>query len=149
MPAIPWRLIGVLVAVGLLAWGAMWTVGRIRVSYQAEQERDTAIANHAAYVTEAERKATAATAQQAKDQAADAKTAAKLELLATEVDRLRRAIAGIKPTVEKTDENGRTRVAVRDDWWLCVTTFVTRDAADTATCEARAGASGVPDPVRH
>lgn len=149
MPVIPWRLIGALVAVGLLAWGAMWTVGRIRVSYQAEQERDTAIANHKAYVTEAERKAEAATEQQAKDQAADKVTAERLDKLADEVGRLRRAIAGIKPTVEKTDASGNPRTAINPDYWLCVSTYVTRDAADTAACEARAGASGVPDPVRH
>jgi hypothetical protein len=42
LKAVPWRLVGALVGVGLLAWGALWLAGRVRISYQAEIERDTA-----------------------------------------------------------------------------------------------------------
>jgi hypothetical protein len=149
MTTISWRLIGVVVAVGLLVWGAMWTVGRIRVSYQAEQERDAAIENHKAYAAEAERKNAAATKQGTVDGAADTKTAQRIESLNSELADIRRLLAGMKPTVETQDAEGKTRVAISGDWWLCTSTFVTRDPADTATCEARAGARGVPNAVSH
>lgn len=39
---IPWRLIGILVGVGLLAAALWWVTNRIRVSYEAEAQRDAA-----------------------------------------------------------------------------------------------------------
>lgn len=147
MTGIPWRLIGIVAAAALLAWAGIWVTGRIRVSYQAELERDTAIATHADYKAKAEKAAAEASALAERDALFDANTAARIEALEGQRDRLARMLARINPVAETHDANGNPTVAINPDWWLCLSTHVTRDPADAVACEARAGAAGVPDPV--
>jgi hypothetical protein len=42
LKAIPWRLVGALAGAALILWAAWWVTNRIRISYQAELERDAA-----------------------------------------------------------------------------------------------------------
>lgn len=147
MIPITWKLAGAAIGVGLLVWAGLWITGRIRVSYQAEQERDAAVANHAAYKTLVEGAAARAAARMELDALADADLASRIDALDDERRRLAAAVSSIKPTVEKPDENGVPRVAIDPRWWLCVSTFVTRDPADAAACEADPGTGSLPNPV--
>ncbi len=149
LPAFSWRLAGILAGVAVIALALWWAQGRIRISYQAEQERDAAVANLASYQLAVETAARVAAAQLAADQKADAAMASRLTALQAENEALRRALARIPSTVEKPDANGVPRLAVAGDWWLCVGTFVSRDPADVAACKARSGVAGVPDAVGH
>lgn len=45
MTGIPWKLIGIVAAAALLTWAGVWVTHRIQVSYQAELERDAALAD--------------------------------------------------------------------------------------------------------
>lgn len=147
MIPIPWKLVGAAVGVALLAAILWWVQARIRVSYQAEQERDAAVANHTAYKSLVEGAATRAAARMELDALADADMNAKIEALDDERRRLAAAVSSIKPTVEKPDANGVPRVAIDPRWWLCVSTFVTRDPADAAACEADPSTGSLQNPV--
>lgn len=147
MIGIPWKLIGI--AAGALALTAIlwWVQARIRVSYQAEQQRDAAIANLSSYQASVETAARLAAVQQAADQKADAALASRMDALQADNEALRRAVSRIPSTVEKPDANGVPRLAISGDWWLCRSSQLTRDAADAAACKARAGAAGLPDSI--
>lgn len=144
---IPWRLIGIGAAALVLAAVLWWVQARIRVSYQAEQERDTAIASLSAYQASVETAARVAAAQQLSDQKADAALVARLGSLESDNEALRRALARIPSTTEKPDANGVPRLAIAADWWLCRSSQLTHDPADVAACAARAGVAGVPNAV--
>lgn len=146
---IPWRLIGYAAAALVLVLSLLWVGKRIRVSYQAEQERDTAVANLATYRNAVETAARVAAAQKAKDEAADAAMSTAMDRIRNDNDKLRGLIARLSSTVERTDAQGTHSLAVSANWWLCVSTAVSRDPTDTAACEANAGPSGVPDPISH
>lgn len=147
MIPIPWRLVGYLAGAAALVMVLWWVQSRIRVSYQAEQQRDSAIASLTTFRESVARAARVAAAQRELDQKADAALNARMAALQAENEAIRRALTRLKATVETTDAQGHTRVAIDPDWWLCVSTFVTRDPADSAACEARSGAGSVPDPV--
>lgn len=147
--AIPWRLVGACVAVGLLVWGALWLGRRVRISYQAEEQRDAAIANLDAYRASVEAAARVAAAQLAKDRAADAALTARIADLQFELETLRRALARIPATVEKPDANGVPRLAIHPDRWLCWAAQLGRHPADIAACQARAGDGEMQDPIRN
>jgi hypothetical protein len=143
IPNIPWKLIGyglaALAVVGIL-W---WLQSRIRISYQAEQERDAAIEQHQSYKAAVQASAAVVAGKLARDQQDDADHSAKIEQLDAEADRLRAAASKPKPTVETTDENGVARVSINPVWWLCNSALLSGDPADTAACEARSGSAAV------
>lgn len=144
MAAVPWRLIGTVVGVALIAGFLWWAQGRIRISYIAERERDTAIATHASYKELVTANAIRAIARMERDQTDDAAMAARITQLTNENAELARLAAGVPATVEKPDANGVPRLAINDLWWLCNSAILTRDPADAAACKARAGA-GAPE----
>jgi hypothetical protein len=145
--AFPWKLAAGVAAAAVVAAVLWWAQARIRVSYQAEQERDAIAEQFGGYRELVESNAIRASARMELDGKADAETAVRIENLEVERARLARAVARIPSTVEVPDENGRPVLRIAGDWWLCVSAFVSRDAADAAACEALAGAAGVPNAV--
>lgn len=148
LAGLPWRLIAKGVGILLVVAGLWWAQARIRVSYQAEHERDAAIEQHAAYREAVQASAIRAVARMEIDAAADAETADRIEKLESEAAGLRLAASRIPSTVEKPDAKGVPRLAINGPWWLCVSSHLTRDAADVSACEAGSGVAGVPDAVR-
>lgn len=141
---IPWKLLGYGIAALALAAVLWWVSSRIRVSYQAEQERDAAVANLAGYRESVETQARVAAAQQIKDQKNDAALTSRLAALEADSAALHRALMSIASTVERTDANGVRRLAINPDWWLCHSSELTRDAADAAACKAHSSDGDVP-----
>jgi hypothetical protein len=146
---IPYRLIAYGAAAIALIAILWWVQARIRVSYQAEQERDAAVANLSAYQRAVETNARLAALKQAEDQAADAAMSRRVDALRNDNDKLRATLALLRTTVERTDANGNRSAAVSGLYWLCVGTAVSRDPTDTAACQAGTGPAGVPDPISH
>ena len=101
------------------------------------------------YRATAEKQARLFALQQEKDQRADQALASRLSALESDNTRLRRLLAGVKPTVEKTDASGRTCPVASDAWGVCVTAQVSRDPTHIAACEAAAGNASVSSPVNH
>ena len=149
MSAIPWGLVARAAAVLGFLLVLWWVVGRIRVSYTAEKERDIAVSNLGKYRARVQVQARRFAKQQAVDQKADEALTSRLNKLQDENDHLKRVISRMATTVETTDAQGNRRISINPDLWLCVSTFVSRDAADIAACEARSGASGLPGTVGH
>lgn len=144
---IPWGLIakgGAVLALVLALW---WIQSRVRISYKAEHERDAAVLNLANYRASIETRDRIAAAQQAADQKADAELTSRLVALQADNEALRRSIARVAATVEKPDANGVPRLAVNPMWWVCLSTAVSRDAADTAACQARASTGELPNAI--
>jgi hypothetical protein len=144
---IPWRLIGYGVAALVILSVLWWLQSRIRISYQAEHRAKAAETNLANYRRSVETQARVAHAQQIEDQKKDAALTAHLAALEADNAAIRRALLRMSSTVEKPDAEGVPRLSVNPDAWLCVSTFVSRDAADRAACEARAGTGRVPDAI--
>jgi hypothetical protein len=143
----PWRLIGIGVGVLVLLASLWWVQARIRVSYQAEQERDQAVAQHKAY-RESVQAMAARTAQRMElDGIADTETAQRIESLEAESLRLAASLDRIPATVETPNENGTPRVSINPRWWLCLSNHVVRDPATTAACEAGSGDASLPAAV--
>lgn len=147
MTGIPWKLIGIVAGAAAVAAILWWTQSRIRISYQAEQQRDASIATHAAYKAAVQEGAAVWTAKFQRDHEADVALNTEVERLETERASLDRATDTKKPSVEKTDANGVTRLSINPDWWLCVSTFVSRIPADAAACEADPSTGSLPNPV--
>lgn len=144
---IPWRLIGIAVGVLAIVGGLWWVQHRISISYSAERERDTAVANLTNYQAAVETAARVAAAQLATDQKADAAMASRMTALQADNEALHRAASLIPSTVEKLDAHGVPRLAIAGDWWLCRSSQLTRDPADVSACKARAGDAGVPNAI--
>jgi uncharacterized membrane-anchored protein len=147
LPAFSWKLVAKIAAVLAVLLVLWWVQSRIRVSYQAEAERDAISATHAAYKAMAQAMAAAAAKRMEADAAADKAHTARVDVLNTENEGLRRLLAGTPATVESSDANGNRRVAINPCWWLRVSGFVTRDPASTAPCEAGSSAGGLPSTV--
>lgn len=144
---IPWKLIGIVAGAAAIVAVLWWTQSRIRISYQAEQQRDAAIATHAAYKAAVQEGAAVWAAKFQRDQEADVALNTEVERLEDERASLDRATDTKKPSVEKTDANGVTRLSINPDWWLCVSTYVSRIPADAAACEADPSIGSLPNAV--
>lgn len=139
---IPWKLIGYLAAAAALAGILWWVQGRIRVSYQAELERDAAIATHRTYVDAVQASAAIAAGKLERDQQNDVEFAGRITALENDNAELSRILAGTPASVEVVDDQGKHRVAINPDWWLCLSAGLSRDAADVAACKTSAGDGG-------
>ncbi len=129
------------VALVAILW---WVQSRIRVSYQAEQQRDAAVANLATFRRSVEQEARRAAEQQAVDRKEDQALTARLDALRGENEALSRALRRAASTVERPRE-GTTCPVISHHWGVCFAASIGRDPADVAACKAGAGDAGVPD----
>jgi hypothetical protein len=150
LPTFSWGLALKLAAIAAVLGLVWWGIGRIRVSYTAEKERDDERAGHAVYVARVEKDAKVAAAKQAAHEREDAELNATVEAIRKENEWLHRTVMKLAETVERTDANGNRSVGINPDWMQCaVSAPLGRSPADMAKCKALSGDGGVPDPERH
>jgi hypothetical protein len=144
------RLIAYGVALLAVAGAAWWFVATL----EKANERDQAIADREQLQVEfdgyrelVQTSAIRAVAALERDAGDDRELAEQLDALDRENARLR-WLASLPPaTIEVPDANGNPSVRINPVWWLCTSALVSRDPADMAACEARAGDAGVPHAV--
>lgn len=136
---IPWKLIGYVAAAAVVMTILWWTQSRIRVSYQAELERDNERAEYVAYRDAVQASAAIAAGKLERDQHDDAEHGARITELQNANAELSRILAGTPASVEVVDDQGNHRVAINAPWWLCNSARFTRDAADVVACKASPG----------
>lgn len=144
------RLVGYGLALAAIAGAVWWLAATIKKANERDQaiaERKQVEGEFAGYRELVQTSAIRYVAQLERDAGGDRELAQKLEQLETENAHLR-WLASLPPAVvEVSDENGKPSARIAADWWLCLSTLVSRDAADIAACEARAGARGLRDAV--